>query len=285
MPKIQELIDNNNRLKHESKQKDMLFEQHENKYEQATTTLEDEMEKLKQDIKEKESFIKRLKRQTQDFEDEVFTTEQNFAVTIGEQKTEIINLNEKMMKLRHMTEELQQKIKLFETRMQQSQIKEEQLCTKISHLNDIKVSMTTTIEALSEDNKAYVSEVEDLRAKLLAFQYEKSYFHEKVSVSVQTDSGDDSRNCETENIETCAKPNTKVIVFTDTYGKFLYGPLKRELGDNTDLQVICKPNATFKVLISHIESYLNDFTENDFVIVLAGFPSSITFNDLSFFIK
>lgn len=66
---------------------------------------------------------------------------------------------------------------------------------------------------------------------------------------------------------------SKILLLTDEYGKYLLPYLRRVFPGFT-VQVICKPNANFKNVITGQNASLSEMTSKDYVLVLAGLNNS-----------
>ncbi|CAH1102258.1 unnamed protein product [Psylliodes chrysocephalus] len=120
--------------------------------EEEIATLKLKNETLAQENYKKETYFKQQKRNSKDFEDEVYEREQCIEMKINKQK-EYLNASNKL------NEELKSSLK-------ESLLQVEDLRSKLLVLESVNIDMLSTIKTLTTDNDAYALEVVELKNKL-----------------------------------------------------------------------------------------------------------------------
>lgn len=297
------LLDSYDKLKCETYKKDAEIESLNMQVEDLTKDMHEEIGKLSVINKNKDNYIKRLQRRTQDFEDSVSNNEllaENKIKTLEREKVEI---NKEILSLMEKYKELQEEKQLFEERL---------ICMsrELADLKHITVNMKTTIETLTEDNNTYVVDLKTanqelfaLKDILLASQAKESPIALKKTIDEIEIENDVPSSFMTPDDELCLEVLTpaptdlisleeelskandeavhgctrveeqkkkKVVFLTDDCGKHMYNYLIDSFGDDFYVQIICKPFAKFNDVASSIDCLVNELTMSDFVIVLAG---------------
>ncbi|CAG9759271.1 unnamed protein product [Ceutorhynchus assimilis] len=114
------------------------------------------IDKLRNEITEKESCIKRLKRSSKVFEDDIMETEQSYISTIEEQKQRIIQLKGEISFLNEANMRLEVDIKNTEERMVEFK-------QQIQGLTEMSNGMITSIRVLENQNRLYLEELSELK--------------------------------------------------------------------------------------------------------------------------
>lgn len=276
LPKIANIIELNDKLKHQSKQKDMYISEMKVEYDERIQELQSEIDSLTDENKGKDIHIARLKRRTVEFEDSVFGTEKDYVDQIDRQKSEITGLKKEILQLLDKNSSLLQNIEDLEAKLLK-------LSGDLDEISLVRNNMLISIEALTKDNEVYVSQLK--QAKLELFNLKEG--REAVTKKYSADKG--TQTCIKNNVvsasiikESQKPPKARVLILTDDFGKKILQPLLHLLGNEFCIQVICKPYARFKHVVSSIGRSLSDFTDSDFVIVLAGLNDvNIHINDIT----
>lgn len=290
---LEESLEN---AKKENSIKERTFEEISKKYDIDMEEMRKCIEDLSKEIREKDSYIKRLKRNTQDFEDQVFEQEQNMNLQIKEQRDLISGLIREKNELFHINEDL--KVKLEENTEQQKIIE-----NQLEEFNNIKKDMISTIQTLTADNDTYASEVLQLRNKLYGesryntdVQTEssdakmdqeknrksKSGFEtiqhvgrerqDKDYMQTHTNAGVTKGNLTTDNTtdnDNIFKKTRRLMILSDEYGRYLDYFIKRK--DRTvQTETIIKPGASMGNVIADIVDLTKGYTLDDYVVIIAG---------------
>lgn len=226
--------------------------------EDKTVRLSDEIDRLKGGLAERDTYIRRLQRCSQDFEDSVRNVEEEYTVEIKNQKALIERLNKELKQTKERVDQLLEDL-------EQSMAHVSRLQEELQNLNMLKGDMLTSIDALGRENESYVTTIGELRSELQRFKtpYEENV--ERMEVSVQTDEMRERSEC-----SVSGQPNARVLVLTDSFGKCLYAPLRRKLDTCYGLQLISKPWASFDEIAKGAKCYAESLTQNDYVVVMAG---------------
>lgn len=276
--------------------------QHNNQLsEEQEANYKETIRKLQIEVAQREDSLKRLKRNSKVFEDEIMETEQGYVNTIEEQKLRIIQLKNEILLLNANNEKLKADI---ESRAEQIL----QLEKQIKDLNDMSKSMISTIrmleneskqhldeltkiqqgvsgnlvETLSVKNKVYVQDLKETNCEIFSLREEPVLSETTSEVGTALENNNPSSCTVTAVSDSPPKIDintnvrqSKVIVLTDDCGKYLHDTLRKALGPNYTLQVFCKPYARFKDVISGVGCVLGELTSGDYVLVLAGMNDSV----------
>ncbi|CAG9772138.1 unnamed protein product [Ceutorhynchus assimilis] len=158
--KYKTLLENYEKIKQESAEKDKRFEELEDKCFKETHELQDEIDELHADNKAKADHIKRINRRTQDFENIACNTEQELAAKINDQKGEILQLNQNVSNLITVNLDLDKQLK--ECRLTVSRLEGD-----LGDITETNKNMLTTIQVLSEEKKSYLEELKSAKVNLL----------------------------------------------------------------------------------------------------------------------
>lgn len=161
-----------------ARSKDLEIENLESEKQATCADLQKEVETLLVEIKEKDSYIKRLNRRTKDFEEEALAADESFVKKVNEQKHEILKANKEIVELMKKNGILTEVIKELEINLKgQTQ--------KLSELDKLKVNMMTSIDTLSKENDMYAKDLKKANRDLLELR-EKQHIVTK-GVHVQTE--------------------------------------------------------------------------------------------------
>ncbi|KAL3276930.1 hypothetical protein HHI36_012297 [Cryptolaemus montrouzieri] len=111
------------------------------------------MEILKEQIRDKENFIKRMQRSSQVFEEQVETTEKVYEQQIKDQEERIRCMKEKL-------DEANKEIYGLKDELEKSQLDKAELQQQLKEMDQIKRSMLISIEVLTEEIKTITSQFE-----------------------------------------------------------------------------------------------------------------------------
>ena len=136
------------------------------------------------------------------------------------------------------------------------------------------------MRTLETDNKHLYTELENLKA-VCSKPTKISVFTESTETNAQTVCHAEA--CHKASLMPIQIKKVKKIVFlTDQYGKYLQPYLSELFCNVYEVQVISKPNALFREVVSDLSSTLSNLTNEDFVIVLAGTNNlNVKLNDTS----
>ncbi|CAG9769995.1 unnamed protein product [Ceutorhynchus assimilis] len=265
-----ELIEDKN-SREASIRKDVLMEEMEARCVDISRELlesQEEVTKLRAENRAKDDHIKRLKRHTQDFEDEALNAEESFLSSMKQKKEEVKSLKQKIIELANINNSHLDELKKVKS-------KNEQLERDLKELSEIRDSMLTSIETLTAENELYLEDLK--RTKQNVFELNNVLSEE--------------RHTQTENSETAESIHgsgstmviiRKLVVLTDEYCRYLYEPLKKKIGNNITLQLISKHGASFSSINVDSDCYIDGLTSNDYVMVAVGSNNeSISLHDVT----
>lgn len=257
--------------------------------EDKVTAYQKQLERLKVDLIQKDSYIRRQRKLSLDLESSACEIEgeyekqkKAFHQNVSELKQKLAKMKDENMKLEEALERCSRDL--------------EEANNKFRGVDETKKCMLTTIQTLDAENKVLSSEVLDLKTIYKDFHTLKQVSDgctqtevpecasEVPDCALVTNSGTatDGKSL-IENHQqlddACVRPklpnspgsgriSNNVLVLTDGYGKFLYDSLRREMIDSVSLRVVCWPGASFKQISRNSECYISDLSENDFVIVI-----------------
>lgn len=134
-----------------------------------------EIEHLKDECQERDAHIKRLNRQSQQFESDVVDAEKNYTGRLLEQG-ELIGVLQKQKA------ELEARVVEFSLKMSESKEVEERLREKLAEMSEINRNMLTSISTLEQESKACYNEL--MRAKCALAEYEKRSHYSQAADEV-----------------------------------------------------------------------------------------------------
>lgn len=249
------------------------------------------IDKLQNEITEKNHCLKRLKRNSKVFEDDVLETEQKYIDTIAEQKQRIIQLKSEVSMLNEANIELKADIRSTEARMAQ-------LEKQVQELHDMSRSMITTIQILENENRIHLDELDKVKQggndkemiSAESFEPENGMYvndlNEANAANKETDnviqfqllqknekSHSPKKSDKGNEVPTLKSLNCnirRILILSDQHGYSL-GSLIQNSAKGLCVQSVIKPNAIFANVILNIADLTRDFTLNDYVVVLAGY--------------
>lgn len=224
-------------------------------------------EKAKSDLKLKDAKITKLQtaldaktaeletRKNKLHDDNI--SKDNHITQIARFKDEVAELNTLLSELHKKNNELETYLTKIKSDLEHSE--EER-----TWLSDVKINMLTTIETLNEEKRVFINDIEDLKRIIANFRNCKS-----PSKPLLENKSTQTKKSALPRIKVDI-PNIckNVLVLTDGYGKYLYNSLKQYLGESVKLQLVSKPNASFRDITLSADCYIREFSSHDYVIVL-----------------
>lgn len=228
------------------------------------------IERLQNEVAEKENFLKRSKRNSKIFEDEIFESEQEYVNTIQEQKLRIIQLKNEISLFKENDEK-------FRSDMENSEEQILQLKKQIEELNDMSKSMISTIRILESENKLHLDDLSKMQQKATGRTVKSTGIQTDISpkyseiLETTTRIATNETNYPIKTLEEIGTIAPKqVLLLTDGYGKYMHQHLQKHLNDAYSVLTVCKPHAPFDNLVRVIDCYIDRFTSKDYVILLLG---------------
>lgn len=235
--------------------------------------LTEEINKLKGELKDKNSYIKRLKRGSQDTQNPTQEADKQSQIKIKAHKDKIEKLQEELAKFEEIN-----KGRIRELKEHKDIIKNLKL--ELADVNKICREMVTSIKTLEEER--------DLLAQMMEHRKERP---EAQSREVQCDLLQTVKNkTETysKTMNTNEVPNNtskkRLLILCDQNGYNLGNHLNNKLS-NYSIETIVKPYASLDHIIENINILTQTFTKNDRVLIYAGFQSLIDGNDRCVLLK
>lgn len=140
-----------------------------------------------------------------------------------------------------------------------------------SKVLDLKTSQKDSRSLKQFDDKYIQTEIHDCALpndSVLDRNRNQSNAPQQLDISIQTETKDNPLSTRTTSKSTSKCILNKVLVLTDGYGKFMYESLRRQMSDSASLRIVCKPGASFREISANSECYINNLSENDFVIMI-----------------
>ncbi|CAG9824527.1 unnamed protein product [Phaedon cochleariae] len=296
----------NSKLKQENHEKMMFIEKLEIQSMERVEELQLTIDKLTVEIKEKDTYIKRIQRRTQDFESEIAEQENRDDRIFKEQM-------DKMTKLNTELKNLKQKEYMYEEEIETKTLMVRTLENDIKELNILSRNMVETIRIIELQNERYCKELTELSKELNQYkQGDSQYKAARVKTSndkmvieeMQLEQVDEHhvkrrdnssetinngklrklarvdngvKNMEVRNdskIEFGTKLKedikNKILILSDQYGRGLGKTLQFHMGCTT-VQTITKPNAKYEHIINNAVKLSEDFTLADNMVIIAGY--------------
>ncbi|CAG9812921.1 unnamed protein product [Phaedon cochleariae] len=182
LKKMEEAIDN---YKKDLAERDSKLEILESEAEQKVNYLLEELENRRKEDEAKANYIKRLKRASIDFQDEVMTTEENLLEKIRDLESHIARLHTEKTQLDQRILELQEELHEAMTQLTKLQ----------GNLNEndlLKNNMLTSIETLSIENELYRGELKKL--------HNANFELEQEFKGIQQEKGLEKKPCANKNL-------------------------------------------------------------------------------------
>lgn len=249
------------------------------------------LKKIEDDCKEKDAYIERLRRRTQDFEDEVENAEGKYVRELLAQKNMIVALNREIDELRKRNE---QWLGEFEEK-KQLVIKLEK---DIEELNKLNREMISTIRTLEEDNWLHLNGLKGLKERVLTVESGGAEHREPVDghgVGVSGRRNErpsgllKNKSGVRVNVPVCSKPDrNRLLILCDETGRRLNKIMSKQLaGWDVRVESVIKPGARLGGVIDSLPDLTKNYTFNDHVLIMAGqndirsgkYPSFRVLND------
>lgn len=269
--------------------------------EQRISELYDEIRKLTADNEGRVVFIQKLERRSIDFEDEVHSAELKYISEIDGQKIKIVNLNKEILEIVHKNHALKEECEGMKAEL-------EKLRGEIRECDQMRKSMLISIETLTEENYAYVTELKGVRYQNMTLRDKagrverQSQDSRLIAESSQSDTTEiavdvtdglghrrpeivvklKDKNCAVKDAVVGASvwggratdsDFARVLILCDEYGRNLSTLLKRHLvcqGARFRVETIIKPGAGVGGVMEDIKGLTRDFRKTDYVVVFAG---------------
>lgn len=274
------------RLKAEIQLKDKQLVVLEENRDDATVELQSKIKKLTDDNKAKDVHIKRLNRRTQDFEEDVLVSEQNFTSVIDNHKKQISELNRQISVMSDKNKDLLEKIR-------EAQVEILELQQKLNEVNVLKHNMLTSIETLTQENELYIEDLKTTKLELFNTRNELFNAEEELcgrnrvtsfpcaSKSAPAEELPSKKSGEVDatltskiplkNDDGCKNNSVgRILILSDQLGYNL-GSLIQNSSKGLSVQSIIKPHANFANVILNLADLTQDFTLSDHVVILAGY--------------
>lgn len=212
--------------------------------------LKKELNVLRKELSEKDIFIKRLKRRSQVFADEVSEAEDKLNAQLTEQSNRIAELTTEITRLNRIKSELITKIESDESVTQ--------LNNNIRDLTDTNRQMITSISVLEEENAAYFAEIKQLKQQLDTIERNSKaaknppVFENLINISTQK----------------ICKP--QILLVGDKNVRGLLSIFKRLTEKKYDINCQMYDNVLFEDRIKACGELIKNFTKNDFVVLFTG---------------
>ena len=229
-----------------------------------------EINKLAKEIEEKNIYIGKIKRRSQDFEDEVLDAEQSFIAEIDGKNLTIVNLKKKIEQL---LKEKNETEKNSAEHIEKKKTYED----NIRELNKKNNEMRKQIETLNRKNITISNELEQLRGKIVKI---KEIDHNKNETCHNKENEENRINMtklENSKAEKLKQPtavnkiHNKILILGDEHGKNINHKMRNKLEFKSyKIQSVLKPKAPLKDVMESIEQLTNGFTKDDIVILIAG---------------
>lgn len=269
----------------ESQSKNLTIERLEQEHQTARVNLENEIERLLMEIKERDSHIGRLHRRSNDFGEDVISAEKGFVAKINEQNKEITKVNKEIVLLIKRNNLLTEQITELKTNYDiQTQ--------KLAELNALRNNLMTSIETLSAENDLHVKDLKKANMDLFVLKEEQKI--DKKSIQVQTDGlfNGVTLAATQELLQQDIQDSTllfesakevtsdlsmvtgrKLFLLGDDVGQNLNTVLKRYLASrNLDfkMETVLKPGACFDNIAKDSLSLIKNYNFDDFLLVFGG---------------
>lgn len=235
--------------------------------------LEEQITEMKSEIKCLQSAIKRDRRKTQEFEDDVFQAEKEILGKLNMKSVEVGSLRDNIKSLK------EERLALDLT-LQSHKDKMSVLHRDIEDLTEINRAMITSIRALEAENSSYTNEIDVLKSQIASFSSGGGTQDLKrtAATTIQPMHSDHIQGQKQNVVQNQKKVKTtvdipkknKILILTDNFGKYMYNSLNFLLKNMFSIQVLCKPFAKLSEVISGSDSTIEGLNKSDFVIVLAG---------------
>lgn len=241
--------------------------------------LQEEISRLLGEHAEKDKYISKQRRDTQDFRDEAVAAEQHYEDEMKRQKGIVTDLNKEIIMVIERNNVMSEEVSKME-------IKINELENLISGLRETNQEMLTTIQTLTHENECNIETIKSTKYELFLLQQEKksdSTDLEANNVEVDTEMeegrqhggvlvGEPESDKSTDRAECVAGEISKrgrLLLLCDQMGYGL-GKILRSKLNGYLVQVIIKPYACYSGVVESVRQLTAEFTKDDTVVVLAG---------------
>lgn len=270
---------------------------------QNARMISDRIDELLSMNREKDSYIQTMKKRATDFENEVFNTERKYVDEVNVYKAKIIDLNKEIVDYLNRNSSLQAECDKLKAGL-------ERLGMEIGECNKSRDSMLTSIETLTEENRAYINELKQIKRDSFNLR-NNSKTYKKLSLMPvvtwesrglhkskvgQSHSGEavhdagvdgEKRSCigdiadDISRVGIAANVVTlphetldrkcRVLILCDESGRYICNQLRQTLKSTQfSVETIIKPNARLEDVVGNMDKLTRDFSTRDYVIVMAG---------------
>ena len=250
--------------------------------ESYNSDLHSVINKLKDEIEEKNKFIHKVKRNTKAFEDDVLETERSFIEEIDEKKKTIINLNnkvsqlikEKIEKERNQTEEDENQ-KIYEKNIMEMEMIIEKMRKKIASLDNKNKIISEELDLLrGQINKSNKIEKNKDDADLKLNNIMDTIYKQNAVPLNNQNQGNEKTNEETNIIKEqkshMVNNKPKILIMADNNGKNCVNIFKNMYGSLVEVSCFYKPNALIEDVVTDCAKLTKTYNKNDHIIILAG---------------
>ena len=176
LPKLKTLLKQLEKYKAESMIKSGQIEKLENEYEDKTKELQQMIDHLNLENKQKDSHITRLKRRTQDFEDSTFNAVEDYEKDLTEKGKQIGILNKEIIDLLRKNKSLLDKIEEFE-------VISKRFAENETELETVRKNMLTSIEVLTGENESYLNDLKKANREVCALKEQLSNINDATELN------------------------------------------------------------------------------------------------------
>lgn len=245
-------------------------------------TRQSENNKLQQELEKYKSQITELESQIEKNNESWAVSDRDHKNLLHENHSEIENLKAKIY-----TSEI-----IIKEYSQSTLIKNQTITKSKLELEEIKEEYTNMLGALrfyEEESTSFQKQLCELRKKLAHLEkveicnsqskerktFSKNEVSDKqrqfnIKTNFATINDNNSKNNDTYASQRSLRQRNRILLLTDEYGKYLFPHLDKLFSADYSVQVVCKTNAMFKDVINGQQKWISEFTNNDYVIVLAG---------------
>lgn len=240
--------------------------------ESKADAYKDQLDKYKVELTQKDSYIRRQRKLSLDLESSAREIEDDYLEQLRVYKRKLSELKVKLSELEGENKTLGETLDRCINDLELAN-------NKIKDLGEARNGLLSTIETLSEENKILSDLVE--RSVVCGKCRSSRAAEMMASMCTQTDGIDPALGAGpimtgrgSEDLGGGHRRldciNSNVLVLTDGYGKYLYSFLKNQMSDCALLRIVSKPGASFREISKTSECYIDDLSNNGFVIVIVN---------------
>ncbi|CAG9769496.1 unnamed protein product [Ceutorhynchus assimilis] len=245
--------------------KDSTYEKMELDYQDEIESHRKEMDLLTNELKHKDSFLKRIERNSQRLNDEAEAIEESCNKKISELHGKNEELRKRLAQLNEMNENLERTLRTFEEE------KETQI-DKLFGENQRTLSRINILVGQDNENQAVIKE--------LHREIEKLVKNSNAPVNPDQTSRGTQTIHENKHTQSQSQPqsrklkvgiSTRILIISDEHGKKLGRNIERHIdSENIFIESIVKPGAHYDGVLHGLKSLTRDYNKNDYVVVIAG---------------